>query len=230
MLGLQQLSQIAELWVTFSEKLQEKQQGQDRMVDQIGDLMQSFYSDDKLVSLFESYSPAYITGQEYLSSKRSSNSPATKWVDEIAMRSPGFRKLSLESFISPSSRLTKSKLQIEAILKRTPSTSPDNLSISVAMNMNHDILAKIDALIGQAQNESHLRRIECELQSLSQGERNDLRLRDPKRKVIREGALPLKKIMGDVDCHLVLLDNAILIFKKRGDGGLKIKDVCLVLI
>lgn len=141
------------------------------------------------------------------------------------MRNPVFRKLPIDSFISASSRLTKSKLQLEVIFKYTPSDSPDAQLLPRALSLAAELLQRIDRIIGEANNRLKLFQIEQDMNIvLTDREKGDLQLGEVGRQCIRQSKLLMKRSQGEAEYNLVLLDNAILIYRKKADGT-KVKAV-----
>ena len=146
------------------------------------------------------------------------------------MRNPAFRKLPLDSFIGASSRLTKAKLQLEGIFKYSPADSADAQLLPTALSLAVELLQKIDCIIGQANNRLKLLQIEQDLSNvLTDRDKADLQLGEMGRQCIRQSKLMMKRSQGEAEYNLVLLDNAVLIYRKKADGA-KVKAVRILLI
>jgi hypothetical protein len=147
------------------------------------------------------------------------------------MRHPIFRKLPLDSFITSSSRLTKSKLQIESIMKYT---QPDDRNVHLmpqALNLCQSILYKIDTAIGLATNRLQISHLKHDLSGVLSGlERNQISINDPTRLCLRMGKVMVKRNASESTYFQVaLLDNVFVAYRqsKKADA-IKVKAVCFL--
>jgi hypothetical protein len=145
------------------------------------------------------------------------------------MRHQIFRKLPIDSFITSSSRLTKSKLQIESIIKYTPPDDRDAFLLPQALNSVQSILQKIDKAIGMATNRLQISHLKHDLNGvLSRLERNQIAFNDPTRQCLRKGKVLIKRTASESTYFQVaLLDNVFVAYRhsKKVDA-IKVKAVC----
>lgn len=194
------------------------------IIDSVGDELIRFYSSPDLAELFAEYAEGFVWGQHFISVQRSNGNNVLKWIDSVGMRNPAFRKLPLDSFIAASSRLSKSKLQIESIIKYTPASHKDSPLLKVALTHLQLIMMKIDQRIGVASNQLQLLCLKDDMKGvLNTLDMNQLSLDDPCRKCVIQGKV-LVRGHSESTCQVILLDNALLIYRKK-DQTCKIKMV-----
>ncbi len=143
-------------------------------------------------------------------------------------QNPKCRRLPLESFLAaPTTRLAKSKLLLETILKYTPQNHPDTHLIPQAISHMKTILENINIATGKADNRFKLDQLADQL-TLNSKEAALVNLSDSRRQLVRDGPLIMKKTASDYEVHVFLLDNCLLICKRKKTGQLKLyKNVCV---
>ena len=146
----------------------------------------------------------------------------------VAMRNPVFRKLPIESFLAISSRLTKSKLQIESILKYTLPDCNDYGRLYEALELVRDILRNVDGAIGLATNKRQIQVLTYDLAGiLTTLELKHMALDFKSRTCLREGKVIVERPRSESISHqVVLLDNVFIIYRISKKHGCKLKAVC----
>ncbi|RDW62224.1 hypothetical protein BP6252_11657 [Coleophoma cylindrospora] len=196
----------------FADSLTERQRKQP-VVYSIGDIFLQF------VPQFE---PFIVYGSNQLAAKfefeneRSLNPYFSKFVDETERRKES-RKLELNGYLTkPTTRLARYPLLLENVLKYTEGENPDKDDIPKAMKMIRDLLTRVNAESGKAENRFNLRRLHEQLR-FRPNERVDLKLTDEGRELIYKGTL--KKTPTDpADIQAYLFDHAMLLVRAKMVG------------
>ncbi|KAG9234100.1 CNH domain-containing protein [Amylocarpus encephaloides] len=196
----------------FAESLTERQK-KNPVVDHVGDIFLHY------VPQFE---PFIVYGSNQLAAKyefeneRSLNPYFSKFVDETERRKES-RKLELNGYLTkPTTRLARYPLLLENVLKYTQTGNPDQDTIPVAMTMIKDLLTRVNAESGKAENRFNLKRLHEQLR-FRPNERVDLKLTDEKRELIHKGTL--KKAPNDPsDIQGYLFDHAMLLVRVKTVG------------
>jgi RHO1 GDP-GTP exchange protein 1/2 len=196
----------------FADSLTERQRKQP-VVQCVGDIFLEY------VPQFEPfiiYGSNQLAGKYEFENERSLNPYFSKFVDETERRKES-RKLELNGYLTkPTTRLARYPLLLENVLKYTEPTSQDKDDIPKAMKMIRDLLTRVNAESGKAENRFNLKRLHEQLR-FRPNERVDLKLTDEGRELIYKGAL--KKTPTDPsDIQAYLFDHAMLLVRVKMVG------------
>ncbi|KAL3418885.1 CNH domain-containing protein [Phlyctema vagabunda] len=196
----------------FADALTERQR-KHPVVQCVGDIFLQF------VPQFE---PFIIYGSNQLAAKfefeneRSLNPFFSKFVDETERRKES-RKLELNGYLTkPTTRLARYPLLLDNVLKYTDPESQDKTDIPKAMKMIRDLLTRVNAESGKAENRFNLRRLHEQLR-FRPNERVDLKLTDEGRELIYKGTLK-KNPTDPADIQAYLFDHAMLLVRVKMVG------------
>ncbi|KAJ3224469.1 RHO1 GDP-GTP exchange protein 2 [Clydaea vesicula] len=204
----------------FAKRLQKKQtESSDLLIGEIGEVLIDFFGKKELITMYEKYATGHIPAKHLVSTERTRNGPVLVWIEQTLRKEPGFRRLPLDSFIAgPSSRLTKSKLILESILKYTPEEHPDKQNVQQALTLEGAILERINSATGKANNRLKLALLEEQL-DIDSSQKMALRLYDQKTVIVRDGKLLMKRLSGggEVEMNVLLLDHCLVIYRQKSD-------------
>ncbi|EKD14317.1 uncharacterized protein L3040_008331 [Drepanopeziza brunnea f. sp. 'multigermtubi'] len=194
----------------FADTLTKRQQKQP-VVQCVGDIFLQY------VPQFE---PFIIYGSNQLSAKfefeneRSTNLQFSKFVDETERRKES-RKLELNGYLTkPTTRLARYPLLLENVNKYTEPGSQDLEDIPKAMKMIRDLLSRVNAESGKAENRFNLKRLHEQLR-FRPNERVDLKLTDPGRELVYKGTLKKAPTDPTADIQSYLFDHAMLLVRNK---------------
>ncbi|KAI1000543.1 Rho1 guanine nucleotide exchange factor 1 [Podosphaera aphanis] len=195
----------------FAEVLTERQRKQP-VVQCVGDIFLEF------VPQFEPfiiYGSNQLAGKFEFENERSLNPLFSKFVDETERRKES-RKLELNGYLTkPTTRLARYPLLLDNVLKYTDKSSnnKDLEDVPLAIKMIRDLLSRVNAESGKAENRFNLKRLHEQLR-FRPNERVDLKLTDPGRELIYKGTL--KKTPTDPsDIQAYLFDHAMLLVRVK---------------
>ena len=196
----------------FAKSMTERQQ-KNPVVYNVGDIFLEF------VPQFE---PFILYGSKQLEAKyefeneRSINQAFSRFVDEIERRRES-RKLELNGYLTkPTTRLARYPLLLENVLKYTEADNPDKTDIPKVLTMIRDLLGRVNAESGKAENRFNLRRLHDQLQ-FRPNERVDLKLLDDGRELIFKSQLK-KSPTDPAEITAYLLDHAVLLVRIKQVG------------
>jgi hypothetical protein len=166
----------------FAESLTERQR-RHPVVQCVGDIFLEY------VPQFEPfiiYGSNQLAGKFEFENERSLNPYFAKFVDETERRKES-RKLELNGYLTkPTTRLARYPLLLENVLKYTEAGNKDLDDIPKAMKMIRDLLTRVNAESGKAENRFNLKRLHEQLR-FRPNERVDLKLTDDGRELIYKG-------------------------------------------
>jgi hypothetical protein len=196
----------------FADALTERQR-KHPVVQYVGDIFLEF------VPQFEPfivYGSNQLAGKFEFENERSLNPYFSKFVDETERRKES-RKLELNGYLTkPTTRLARYPLLLENVLKYTDPASQDKEDIPKAMKMIRELLTRVNAESGRAENRFNLKRLHEQLR-FRPNERVDLKLTDDGRELIYKGTL--KKTPTDPsDIQAYLFDHAMLLVRVKTVG------------
>ncbi|EHL00196.1 putative Rho1 guanine nucleotide exchange factor 1 [Glarea lozoyensis 74030] len=196
----------------FAEALTERQK-KHPVVRSVGDIFLEY------VPQFEPfivYGSNQLAGKFEFENERSLNPFFSKFVDETERRKES-RKLELNGYLTkPTTRLARYPLLLENVLKYTEAGNPDKDDIPVAMKMIRDLLTRVNAESGKAENRFNLKRLHEQLR-FRPNERVDLKLTDEKRELVFKGTLK-KSPTDPSDIQAYLFDHAMLLVRVKMIG------------
>ncbi|KAI1080231.1 CNH-domain-containing protein [Whalleya microplaca] len=198
----------------FAKALTERQQ-KHPVVKNLGDIF---------LEIVPQFEPFIMYGSKQLEAKfefeneRSSNPYFSKFVEEIERRKES-RKLELNGYLTkPTTRLARYPLLLENVLKYTEDGSPDKEDIPKVLVTIRDLLSRVNAESGKAENRFNLRRLHEQLK-FRPADRVDLKLTEDGRELVFK--TQFKKTPTDpTDITAFLFDHAVLLvrIKQAGKG------------
>lgn len=196
----------------LAKALTDRQQ-KGHVVQNIGDIFL------ECVPLFE---PFILYGAKQLEAKyefeneRSVNPHFSRFVDEIERRKES-RKLELNGYLTkPTTRLARYPLLLENILKYTEDGSPDKEDIPKVLISIRDLLTRVNAESGKAENRFNLRRLHDQLK-FRPNERVDLKLTDEGRELVFKSSFK-KSPTENSEITAYLFDHAVLLVRVKQVG------------
>lgn len=196
----------------FANALTSRQQ-KDPVVHNIGDKFLEF------VPQFEPfiwYGSKQLEGKFEFENERSTNPYFSKFVDEIERRKES-RKLELNGYLTkPTTRLARYPLLLENVLKYTEDSNPDKEDIPKVLNMIRDLLSRVNAESGKAENRFNLRKLQEQLR-FRPNERVDLRLNEEGREMVFKSQFK-KSPTDPSEITAFLFDHAVLLVRIKQNG------------
>ncbi|KAG6068061.1 hypothetical protein E4U32_002011 [Claviceps aff. humidiphila group G2b] len=196
----------------FAVSLTNRQQ-KDPIVHNIGDVFLEF------VPQFEPfiwYGSRQLEGKFEFENERSVNSHFAKFVDEIERRKES-RKLELNGYLTkPTTRLARYPLLLENVLKYTEDGNADKEDIPKVLTMIRDLLGRVNAESGKAENRFNLRRLHEQLR-FRPNERVDLRLTEDGRELVFKSQFK-KSPTDPAEITAFLFDHAVLLVRIKQNG------------
>jgi RHO1 GDP-GTP exchange protein 1/2 len=196
----------------FAKSLTERQQ-KAPVVRNLGDIFLEFAPQ---FEPFIVYGSKQLEGKFEFENERSTNTYFAKFVDEIERRKES-RKLELNGYLTkPTTRLARYPLLLENVLKYTEEGNPDRDDIPKVLVMIRDLLSRVNAESGKAENRFNLSRLNQQLR-FRPGDRVDLRLTEEGRELVFK--TQFKKTPTDPsDITAYLLDHAVLLVRIKQVG------------
>ncbi|KAI1434140.1 CNH domain-containing protein [Xylaria sp. CBS 124048] len=196
----------------FARALTERQQ-RHPIVKNLGDIF---------LEIVPQFEPFILYGSKQLEAKfafeneRSSNTYFSKFVDEVERRKES-RKLELNGYLTkPTTRLARYPLLLENVLKYTEDGNPDKEDIPKVLTMIRDLLSRVNAESGKAENRFNLRRLHEQLK-FRPADRVDLKLTEDGRELVFK--TQFKKTATDpTDITAFLFDHAVLLVRIKQVG------------
>ncbi|KAG6029622.1 hypothetical protein E4U41_000307 [Claviceps citrina] len=196
----------------FAASLTNRQQ-KEPIVHKIGDVFLEF------VPQFEPfiwYGSRQLEGKFEFENERSVNVHFAKFVDEIERRKES-RKLELNGYLTkPTTRLARYPLLLENVLKYTEEGNPDKEDIPKVLSMIRDLLGRVNAESGKAENRFNLRRLHEQLR-FRHNERVDLRLTEDGRELVFKSQFK-KSPTDPAEITAFLFDHAVLLVRIKQNG------------
>lgn len=196
----------------FAKSLTERQQ-KSPVVHNVGDIFMEFAPQ---FEPFIRYGSRQLEAKYEFENERSSNQAFSRFVDEIERRRES-RKLELNGYLTkPTTRLARYPLLLENVLKYTEEDNPDLVDIPRVLVIIRDLLSRVNAESGKAENRFNLRRLDEQLE-FRPNEKVDLKLREANRELVFKSQL--KKSPADPpDIVAYLLDHAVLLVRTKQVG------------
>lgn len=196
----------------FAEKLTERQR-KHPVVQFVGDIFLEFVPQ---FEPFITYGSNQLAGKFEFEKERSLNPYFSKFVDETERRKES-RKLELNGYLTkPTTRLARYPLLLENVLKYTDPLSQDIKDIPVVMKMIRDLLTRVNAESGKAENRFNLKQLHEQLR-FTPATRVDLKLTDDGRELLYKGSLK-KSPTDPSDIQAYLFDHAVLLVRVKMVG------------
>lgn len=196
----------------FASGLTTRQQ-KEPIVHNIGDIFLEYVPQFEPFIL---YGSKQLEGKFEFENERSVNTYFAKFVDEIERRKES-RKLELNGYLTkPTTRLARYPLLLENVLKYTEDDNPDKEDIPKVLTMIRDILGRVNAESGKAENRFNLRRLHEQLR-FRNNEKVDLRLTEEGREMVFK--CQFKKSPTDpAEITAFLFDHAVLLVRIKQTG------------
>lgn len=205
----------------FAASVTTRQQ-KEPIVHNIGDIFLQFAP---LFEPFILYGSRQMEGKFVFENERSINPLFSKLVDEIE-RCKESRKLELNGYLTkPTTRLARYPLLLENVLRFTEEGNPDKTDIPKVLIVIRDLLGRVNAESGKAENRFNLTRLHEQLR-FRPNERVDLKLTEEGRELVFKCPLsktptdPLKKTPTDPSSEITayLFDHAVLLVRIKKNG------------
>ena len=196
----------------FAKALTERQQ-KSPVVFHVGDIFLEFVPQ---FEPFIHYGAKQLEGKFEFENERSINKDFAKFVDDVERRRES-RKLELNGYLTkPTTRLARYPLLLENVLKYTEDDNPDKADIPKALKLIRDLLSRVNAESGKAENRFNLRRLHEQLK-FRPGEKVDLKLTEDNRELVFK--IQLKKTPTEhADITAFLFDHAVLLVRVKQVG------------
>ena len=199
----------------FADALTERQK-KAPVVNNVGDIFLQFIPQ---FEPFIIYGANQLSGKFEFENERNLNPAFSQFVDETERRKES-RKLELNGYLTkPTTRLARYPLLLENVLKYTEPEvgNPDIEDVPKAMQMIRDLLTRVNAESGKAENRHNLRRLHEQLR-FRPNERVDLKLTDEGRELIYKGGLKRQASDNVADIQAYLFDHAMLLVRVKDVG------------
>ncbi|KAL2262251.1 hypothetical protein VTK26DRAFT_2001 [Humicola hyalothermophila] len=201
----------------FARALTERQQ-KTPIVKNVGDVFLEYVPQFEPFIL---YGSRQLEGKFEFENERSINKDFSRFVDEVERRRES-RKLELNGYLTkPTTRLARYPLLLENVLKYTEPDNPDKEDIPKVLTMIRDLLSRVNAESGKAENRFNLRRLHEQLK-FRPNERVDLKLTEEGRELVFKSQFK-KSPTENADITAFLFDHAVLLVRIKQTG--KTEDV-----
>lgn len=196
----------------FAASLTARQQ-KEPIVHNVGDIFLEFAPQ---LEPFIWYGSKQLEGKFEFENERSVNPYFGKFVDEIERRKES-RKLELNGYLTkPTTRLARYPLLLENVLKYTEDGNPDKEDIPKVLIVIRDLLGRVNAESGKAENRFNLRRLHEQLR-FRPNERVDLKLTEEGRELVFKSLLK-KGPTDPAEITAFLFDHAVLLVRIKQAG------------
>lgn len=196
----------------FASALTTRQQ-KEPVVYNIGDI---FLDAAPLFEPFIWYGSKQLEAKYEFENERSNNPFFSKFVDEIERRKES-RKLELNGYLTkPTTRLARYPLLLENVLKYTEDGNPDKEILPKVLTIIRDLLARVNAESGKAENRHNLRKLHEQLR-FRPNERVDLRLTEEGRELVFKSHFK-KSPTDPAEISAYLFDHAVLLVRIKQTG------------
>lgn len=177
---------------------------------------------DIFLECVPAFEPFILYGSKQMEAKyefeneRSTNPHFSRFVDEIERRKES-RKLELNGYLTkPTTRLARYPLLLENILKYTEDGNSDKEDIPKVLVTIRDLLTRVNAESGKAENRFNLRRLHDQLK-FRPNERVDLKLTDEGRELVFKSNFK-KSPTENSEITAFLFDHAVLLVRIKQVG------------
>jgi hypothetical protein len=196
----------------FARSLTERQQ-KSPVVKNVGDIFLEFVPQFEPFIL---YGSKQLEGKFEFENERSLNKDFGRFVDEVERRRES-RKLELNGYLTkPTTRLARYPLLLDNVLKYTDPESPDMEDLPKVLTMIRDLLSRVNAESGKAENRFNLRRLHEQLK-FRPNEKVDLKLTDEGRELVFKSQFK-KSPTENPDITAFLFDHAVLLVRIKQVG------------
>jgi len=196
----------------FARALTERQQ-KHPVVGAIGDIFLEYVP---RFDPFIRYGAKQLEGKYEFEQEKSINKDFARFVEDIERRKES-RKLELNGYLTkPTTRLARYPLLLENVLKYTEDGSSDKEDIPKVLTMIRDLLSKVNAESGKAENRFNLRRLNDQLR-FRPNERVDLKLTEEGRELVYKASFK-KSPTESADIQAYLFDHAVLLVRVKTVG------------
>ncbi|KAL1872290.1 hypothetical protein VTK73DRAFT_1672 [Phialemonium thermophilum] len=196
----------------FAKALTDRQQ-KNPIVHNVGDIFLEFVPQFEPFIL---YGSKQLEGKFEFENERSINPQFARFVEEIERRKES-RKLELNGYLTkPTTRLARYPLLLENVLKYTEEDNADKSDIPKVLTMIRDLLSRVNAESGKAENRFNLRRLHEQLR-FRPNERVDLKLTEEGRELVFKSQFK-KSPTEQPDITAFLFDHAVLLVRIKQVG------------
>ncbi|KAJ2758873.1 RHO1 GDP-GTP exchange protein 2, partial [Coemansia nantahalensis] len=163
----------------------ERRQKENFVCYQVGDVFMPFVQN---LEAYLEYCANQPYSMHFLEAEKRINKRLVEFLDKTDRR-PECRKLGVQHFLTrPPTRLARYPLMLRAVLKKTPEGHPDRTAIPHVIERVEAMLNRINVETGKAQNRLRLFKVDEKL-GCTVTDRNDLRLTDDQRRLVRDSQL-----------------------------------------
>ncbi|RMD39890.1 hypothetical protein DV735_g5237, partial [Chaetothyriales sp. CBS 134920] len=193
----------------FADELSKRQKEQ-HVVHNIGDVFLKWVPQ---FDPFIKYGANQMYGKYEFEKEKGANPAFSRFVDETE-RLKESRKLELNGYLTkPTTRLARYPLLLDNVLKYTKDDNPDKKDIPKAIGLIKDILARVNAESGKAENHFNLLQLSQQLK-WNAGEYTDLKLTEENRVILTK--MSFKKSPTDTaEVQVYLFDHAVLMCRVK---------------
>ncbi|KAK4161482.1 CNH domain-containing protein [Cladorrhinum sp. PSN259] len=165
---------------------------------------------------FIHYGSKQLEAKFEFENERALNKDFSTFVDEIERRRES-RKLELNGYLTkPTTRLARYPLLLENVLKYTEPDNPDKEDIPKVLTLIRDLLSRVNAESGKAENRFNLRKLHEKLK-FRPNEKVDLKLTDEGRDLVFKTQFK-KSPTEQPDITAFLFDHAVLLVRIKQVG------------
>ncbi|KAJ1730263.1 RHO1 GDP-GTP exchange protein 2 [Coemansia biformis] len=192
----------------------ERRQNESFICHQVGDVFMPFVQN---MEAYLEYCANQPYSMHFLEAEKRTNARLVEFLEKTDRR-PECRKLGVQHFLTrPPTRLARYPLMLRAVLKKTPEGHPDRVSIPLAIERIEAMLNRINVETGKAQNRLRLFKVDEKL-VCTVTDRNDLRLTDDQRRLVRDSQLRKRGGGETATIQVLLLDHMLLMCKVKVDS------------
>ncbi|KAJ2807590.1 RHO1 GDP-GTP exchange protein 2 [Coemansia helicoidea] len=192
----------------------ERRQKENFVCYQVGDVFMPFVQN---LEAYLEYCANQPYSMHFLEAEKRINKRLVEFLDKTDRR-PECRKLGVQHFLTrPPTRLARYPLMLRAVLKKTPEGHPDRTAIPHVIERVEAMLNRINVETGKAQNRLRLFKVDEKL-GCTVTDRNDLRLTDDQRRLVRDSQLRKRGGGDTATVQVLLLDHMLLMCKVKVDS------------
>ncbi|EIE89601.1 hypothetical protein RO3G_14312 [Rhizopus delemar RA 99-880] len=181
-------------------------------INQVGDIFLRHV--DRFMDVYLKYGPHVVLAEYEAKQEAETNILFQTFIREKEKRAES-RRLPFRHFIIlPVTRLQRYSLLLDAVLKKTPSDSPDKASIAKCIEIIKGVATKVDEATVETKNTLRVYEINQRVR-FKPGEPHELDLLKPGRKLLMEGRLCRKShlVVETVELQVFLFDHLLLMTK-----------------
>jgi hypothetical protein len=182
-------------------------------VDRVGDIFMRHVS--RFESAYNKYGP-HVVLAEYEAKMESERNVVFQQFIKSRESLPQCRRLPFRHFIIlPVTRLQRYALLLGAVLKKTPDTHVDHAPITTCMDIIKRVAEQVDEATSISKNTLRILQIDDRVRYKE--EQHDLKLREPGRRLLKEGKLLRKshRNVDTIDLYVFVFDHILLMTREK---------------